>query len=212
MTVNAVSLPIEVLTCQATLGLSLLVLALSFIALNNKRVYLAVMLHPSSVYPGKQWYRVVSSGFVHVRFQQLFINCALLLIYGSRLESFLSKSENTAHIEVTAIFVISIVASNLISVLIHRKDFFYSSAGSSAGVLAMMISYLLYNPGEMLVNVPGIGGISNWLIVPAYIAGLLYLTLKKSHEQVSHELHLLGSLAGVLITVTLHPIFFSHLL
>ena len=193
------------LISYATLILSLLMVGVSVIALKRIKVYQALVLHPSTLYSGKQWYRTVSAGFVHSGFQNLLINGLLLLILGSRLEYFLTRSDRHGHLETAVIFLTGVISSNLISAFFHRKDFYYNSTGASAGVLAVMISYLLYNPTEH--NLLALLGFTaaNWLIVPIYITGLAYLTWKRPGGKISHELHLLGSLAGVFVMITLHP-------
>jgi membrane associated rhomboid family serine protease len=201
----------ELATGYATLGLFFTISLFSIAGFTSRKFYFATILHPATIRSGSHSYRILLSGFVHSGIQNLLFNSFILLDFGLRLEYFLSLHSRYGHFEILLIFFAGIIASNLISLAIHRNEVAYSSTGSSAGILALVIDYLLYNPREQLMVIPFLKGISNWLVVPVYIAGLLYLTWKRSGERISHELHLLGSIAGVLTILILHPVLLNQI-
>jgi membrane associated rhomboid family serine protease len=192
---------IQALSNYGTTALCLLVLCFSLIALISERFYYSTILHPSTIYAGRQRYRLLSAGLIHSSFQNLLINLVLLWIYGSRFEDALDPKTYYSHLQILLTFLLSIVSSNIISTIIHRNEFQVSSDGSSAGVLGIMVSYLLFAPSETLMNLPAIGGVSNWLVVIFYIGGTVYLAIKRSKDKISHELHLFGALSGVFLTI-----------
>lgn len=183
----------------------LLLLIIGGWGLLDKKLYYQCILHPFVVGKGNQVYRLLTSGFVHNSFSHLFLNLIILFIFGFQLEAELVQSGHNGHLQFTAIFILSIILGNLVMVYIHHKNFYYSSTGSSGGVLAIMVSYLLFNLKMTPVHIPLAGAITNFEYLGIYLGATIFMSLKGKKSQISHELHLFGCLAGISITLILHP-------
>jgi membrane associated rhomboid family serine protease len=72
-----------------TLILIILTVLLSFSAFNNQKLYGDLILYPPAVNRG-QYYRFLTSGFIHADIQHLLFNMLTLYFFGTAIEGVLS--------------------------------------------------------------------------------------------------------------------------
>jgi membrane associated rhomboid family serine protease len=108
------------------------------------------------------------------------------------------------HWQFGLLYVVSLVLSDIPSVIKHKNDPWYRSLGASGAVSAVVFSYIMFNPMStmqlMILPIP----------MPAIVFGILYLVYchfasKHARDHVNHDAHLFGALSGVVITIILQP-------
>jgi membrane associated rhomboid family serine protease len=108
------------------------------------------------------------------------------------------------HWQFALLYMVSLILSDMPSVLKHRENYSYYSLGASGAISAVVFGAILYYPTARM------GIILLPVQIPAYIFGILYLVYcsyasKYSRDNINHDAHLYGALSGLLITILLNP-------
>ena len=163
------------------------------------------MFNPYSVYHGKQFYRLLSSGFVHSNLAHLVFNLIALYFFGGVIERIYSSLFGPTGIILYIItFLAGIIVSNLKTYYKFRNSSYYNSLGASGGVASVLFASIIYKPTV---------GICVYFAfcMPAFILGAIYLIYsyysgRRMADNVNHDAHLFGSLFGIIFTIILRPI------
>lgn len=170
----------------------------SLIAFGNQNLYGRLMLHPYNVSRGRYIYTIITSGLIHKDWMHLFFNMMSYYFFAFQLEPVLG------HWQFGVLYVLSLILSDMPSVIKHKENYSYYSLGASGAVSAIVFSAILYNPlGKMMIlPIP--------VAIPAVIFGVLYLVYcsyatKYSRDNINHDAHFYGALSGLMITILFHP-------
>ena len=182
-----------------------LILFFSILSIYNKKLFMVLLLHPYSIFRNQEYYRLITSDLVHISFPHLFINVAILYVFGTELESKLDSLSENGPLYMFIIHFSSMLFGNIYSSLKNRKDYGYSSAGASGSILGCTFSYIILAPDSQLLTVPFLGTVSNYWGVLLYILIMNYFRMKSKDDAVNHDLHFLGVLGGIAATAVLLP-------
>jgi len=161
--------------------------------------------HPYSVSERKEYYRLISSGFVHGSWTHLLINMFVLYMFGERIESYFTQMWTpwVGRILFLFVYLLTIIIANIPSQLKHQKDPGYFSLGASGGVSGIVFIFILFHPWEKLYL---------YMILPIYaiIGGVLYLAYShwasnNSRDNIDHSAHFYGAVSGMVLTLLLKP-------
>ena len=146
----------------------------------------------------KQYYRLVTSGFLHVNWMHLIFNMIALYFFSSSVEYYFGP------INFLLIYFTSMVGGDLLSLFIHRYDSGYSSVGASGAVSGVIYASIAVFPGMKM------GFFFIPISIPAWIFGLAYVAysiwgIRSRRDNVGHESHLAGALIGMLLAVAMFP-------
>ena len=151
---------------------------------------------------GDEKYRMFTSGFLHVGWMHLIFNMYALYLFGDIVAKILGGRD------FVFIYIASLLAGSLYSLVYHKDEPYYSAVGASGAVSGIVYaSILLYPSMELyLFFIP--------IPIPGYIFALGYLLysiygMKKQLGNVGHAAHLGGAIGGFAVTLLLHPILFS---
>jgi membrane associated rhomboid family serine protease len=183
--------PVACIICAITVITTL-------IAFYNDEFYDKLILQPYNVSRGKYVYTLITSGFIHADWMHLIFNMMTFYFFAFQLEAVLG------HWQFALLYMVSLILSDLPSVVKHKNDLWYRSLGASGAISAVVFSAILFNPlGKMgLLFIP--------VQIPAVLFGILYLIYcsyasKKGVGNVNHDAHFFGALSGIMITVLLQP-------
>lgn len=146
----------------------------------------------------KDYIRLISSGFLHVDFSHLLFNMLTLYFFADVL------LVNLGGINFIIIYIISLLAGNILTYFYHKNENYYSAVGASGAVSGVLFSAILLFPSMrlylMFIPIP----------IPAYIVGIGYLAytvfgMKKQLGNIGHSAHLGGAVAGIIITLIILP-------
>ena len=175
----------------------------SIYAFNDPVLYGKFMLHPYSVYRKNKVYTLITSGLIHANWMHLIFNMFTFYFFAFKLEA------TIGHWQFGLIYFLGLILSDLPTVVKHKEDFWYNSLGASGAVSAVLFSYILFYPFSTLMIFP--------LPIPiwACLFGVLYLIYcaymsKNSRDNINHDAHFFGAIAGVLVTVILVPQIVPH--
>lgn len=173
-------------------------LIVTFIAFYNDDLYARLMLQPYNVSRGSYLYTLITSGFIHKDMMHLLFNMLTYYFFAFRLEAQLG------HWQFGLLYMLSLVLSDLPSVVKYKNDMWYRSLGASGAISAVVFSAILFDP------LAGMGILFIPVAIPAVLFGALYLVYcsyasRQARDGINHDAHFFGALSGVMITVLLVP-------
>lgn len=100
----------------------------------------------------KEWYRLLTSGFIHGDWTHLLINMFVLYSFGNYIESYLGRIFGNAigHLIYFLMYLLNIIIANIPTAFIHKHNPGFSSIGASGAVSGMVFIFILLNPWAML--------------------------------------------------------------
>jgi len=156
------------------------------------------IFNPERILAGKEYYRLVTSGFLHADWRHLIFNMLSLYFFGPSIVFLLGKAQ------FLLIYFGAVVGGNLLSLYVHRHHD-YRAYGASGGVCGIIFAYILLFPGAGIalfyfpVFVPG------WLYAIGYILFSFYGMKEQSRGNIGHDAHLGGAIIGFLLTAAMTP-------
>lgn len=187
---------------EVTVNLLIIALTviLSFWAWNRQDI-LQKMLHiPHAEHNQKEYYRLLSSGFVHKDTMHLLVNMYVLFMFGNDVEFFLVQEYGTlpGRLIYLSFYLLCIIAASLKSYFQHKDNYGYRALGASGAVSGILLIFVIVNPLSSLYFI-----FFPFFPIPAFVIGIGYLIYsswasKKRMDNVGHDAHLYGGLFGVL--------------
>lgn len=146
----------------------------------------------------KEYYRLITCGFLHVDWMHLLFNAITLYFFYSIPFGVLGE------VRFFVLYFVGLGLSGYFSYLIHRNDSGYAAVGASGAVSAVLFSAIVLRPKLELIIFPIPIPIPGYIFAVAY---LLYTTygMRRSLGNVGHAAHLGGAAAGVLLTLLMEP-------
>lgn len=160
----------------------------------------------------KQYFRLLTSGFLHGGWGHLLVNMFVLYFFGEKVEQIFSIEFGLTmgRLNYVLLYIFSIIGANLATYFKHRNNPSFASLGASGAVSAVVFASILFAPWDCLYL---------YGIVPiqGIIGGILYLgwstwASKNRRDHVDHDAHLWGAIFGFVFTIILNPEFFSSFL
>ena len=183
------------------IGLTALI---SFSAFSNVELRNKLIFHPWTISEGKDYYRFISSGFIHADIQHLFFNMFTLFFFGRAAEmNLLMYGGDFPRIKFWILYLGSMVMASSYSYFKHRENPGYMALGASGAVSGVLFSYIVFDPWGLLL----IFGI---IPVPGILLGIGYLyysakMAKEGRDNIGHDAHLFGAIAGLILTIVFNP-------
>ncbi len=196
-----------------TLVIIAVTVLVSWIAFSNRDLFLKFMHFPYEEHRDKEYYRWVSSVFLHGSWIHLGVNMFVLWSFGTFIESaFVSLfGETMGRVNFLALYLLSGVFADIPTYLKHKNNQSFSSVGASGATSGIMFAFALLLPWEM-IKLFGV------IPIPAIIAAVLYLVYSsysarsEAGSRIDHEAHFWGAVFGFAFTIALKPSLFSDFL
>src|SRR3954447_4007903 len=149
---------------------------------------------PQAILRDKEYYRLITSGFLHADWPHLLFNMFSLYSFGKGIEWF-SKPAT-----LLLIYFSSIIGGNLLSLFLHRHHV-YKAYGASGGVCGVIFASIFLTGSGVyifLISIPG------WLYAILFLIGSFY-GIKNARDNIGHDAHLGGAIIGLGVTTCLYP-------
>jgi membrane associated rhomboid family serine protease len=170
---------------------------ISFLAFEDPAMEAKYIFRPEDILARKEYYRLLTSGFLHAGWAHLLINMYTLYGFGGAVEMFYGP---TGFLE---IYLGSILGGNLLSLSIHRFHD-YAAYGASGGVCGVLFAYVLHVPHSSMAIFPLPYALPGWLYAIAFLVASFY-ALRAAKDNIGHDAHLGGAMLGLVIAASLHP-------
>src|SRR6187551_839370 len=102
----------------------------SLYAFNDNGLFGKFMLHPYSVSRKHKVYTLITSGLIHADWMHLIFNMMSFYFFAFRLESLMGSWQ------FGLLYFVSLILSDIPSVIKHKDDMWYNSLGASGAISA----------------------------------------------------------------------------
>jgi membrane associated rhomboid family serine protease len=183
-----------------TIVIIVVTVLVSLAAFNNGAIINKLILYPGYMNNNpKEYYRFLTSGFIHADLNHLFFNMFTMFAFGRMTEEIIGNGNLYL-----VMYLSAIIISSLPAYFKNRNNSYYRALGASGGVSAVLFFVIYYLPWSGIrimfipINIPAIifGGL--------YIAYCVYMS-KRGNDNIGHDAHLLGSLYGLVFALILDP-------
>ena len=188
-----------------------LTVAISVYAWSNNELMERWIMQPYVIARSEgQWYRLLTSGFLHADWAHLLFNMFAFYSFSPVVLNLLAQrfGFETGLGLFLALYLGAIIVSDLPTYFRHRHDPGYRSLGASGGVAAVLFASILIFP----VAPKGSGIIIFPLPVPIqpFVFGFLYLAYswymgRRRGDNINHDAHFYGALFGIVLILALIP-------
>ncbi|MEE9304155.1 MAG: rhomboid family intramembrane serine protease [Thiotrichaceae bacterium] len=173
---------------------------ISFILMQNREGKSALIFHPVAIHEKNQWYRFLTSGFIHADMMHLAINMFVLWSFGNAIEKYYypaALGEYTT-LKYLILYFGGIIVSSIPSYLRHKNNASYAALGASGGVAAVVFAVIIFAPWQNLY-------LYGVIAIPQILAGVGYLVYswykdKRATDNIGHMAHITGAVWGFFFT------------
>jgi membrane associated rhomboid family serine protease len=189
------------MTMSITLYITVFTVAISILAMYNDDLLEKLIFHPYTVRNHNEWYRFISSGFIHADFMHLAFNMFSFYMFGDYVEQYFNMIFGSLG---STLYIILYVSSLLVCLIPtyfnHFKQYNYRSLGASGAVSAIVFAGIFLQPTMQ------IGFFIIPPIIPGFVFGPIYLGItaylsKSGQSGINHSAHLWGSIYGVVFLI-----------
>jgi len=191
-----------------TILLIIITSIISIIAFNRRELFDKLQLNPYAVYHKKEWYRIISHGFLHADWMHLFINMFVLFSFGGAVENIFKQLEfegiiKSPVLSYVILYFASMIFATITSIKKQKDNYWYNSVGASGAVSAVVFTSIFFHPWTNLYFYAVIP-------IPGIVFGILYLAYshymsKRGKDNTNHDAHFIGAVFGFLFPIMLEP-------
>ncbi len=190
-----------------TVYIVIITVLVSLAAFSNRQLMSKLIFNPYLVSHRKEWYRFITSGFIHADGMHLFFNMFVFFSFGTVVEGYYG---DVFPVNGTFYFILLYLGGLVISIAPtyakHKDNYSYNALGASGAVSSVLFTAILFNPLAPVY-------IFNIIKLPGVVAGVGYLIAeyylsKKGADNVNHDAHIWGAIFGLVYTIGLKPILF----
>mgnify|MGYP001793533520 CR=1 FL=1 len=199
---------------SASISLTLILVGItivvSYLAFQNRSLHSKLAHIPFlEARNSSEYYRMLSSGFVHGGGVHLGINMFVLWQFGEVVERLFGDlfGEGQGRLNYLLLYLFSVIFANLATFIKHRDNSSFASVGASGAVSAILFSYLIFAPWRNIY-------LYGVLPIPTIVAAVAYVgysswASKNRRDHIDHDAHLYGAIFGFLFTIVLKPSLFG---
>jgi membrane associated rhomboid family serine protease len=187
-----------------TLYIVIITVIISLLTFSNQQIMGKLIFNPYLVLHRNEWYRFISSGFIHADWVHLLVNMFVFYSFGEAVEKYYGAvfPEN-ATLYFLMLYLGALIISIAPSYAKHKNDFNYNALGASGAVSAVLFAAIVFNPLSPVY-------LYGFLKLPGIVVAVLYLIYeyqmgKKGGDNINHDAHLWGAIFGVVFTFGLKP-------
>lgn len=183
------------------IGITVLI---SMMAFNRPTLLAHFMMNPYKVRTQGQYYRFITSGFIHQNHMHLILNMFSFYFFGRVIEIVFGMIfGDWGGVYYILLYLVAIVTSDVPSYLKNKNNPRYNSLGASGGVAAVIFASIVFQPIQDIC-------LFLYICLPGFILGTAYIIYsyyqgKKANDNINHDAHLYGAVFGFIFCVILYP-------
>jgi len=174
---------------------------------NDYNLFERFKFQPQAITRGKQYDRLLTSGFLHVDMTHLIFNMLTLFFFNNIVILFFARLFNdvsTGSVVFAILYLLAIMGGNLLALVFQRNNSFYSAVGASGGVMGVVMAAIVIAPNDLMIY----GVIPGWLYAILYLGYSVY-GVQKQLGNIGHEAHIGGAIVGIIVPLILAPELFE---
>ncbi len=176
-----------------------LTIVVTFLAWRSPELMDKLVFFGPALSRDRQFYRLVTYGFVHADFWHVAFNMFTLWSFGSVAEEFINAEfSGLGPLVYLAFYFLALVISIYPSYRKHRNDMSYVSLGASGAVSAVLAFVVISDPstGVYVYGIPMRG----WQYLILFVVGSVYFG-RKPNSRINHTAHLVGTVVGLVFAI-----------
>jgi membrane associated rhomboid family serine protease len=187
----------------------------SIIAFSSGSLFSSLLLSPYQIYHRREYYRLLTHGFLHADWMHLIINMFVLFSFGNNVENWLVHLKYSGYIHhpvlvYCLLYFGGVVIASLITLVKHRNNYGYSSVGASGAVSAVVFTSIFFAPLDRLYFFAAIP-------IPGIVFAVLYLAYssfmsRRNRDNINHDAHFAGAVYGFIFPILIDFRLLSHFL
>jgi len=187
-----------------TVILICITVAVSFYTFNKPPLQGRLMMNPYLIKTKGEYYRFISSGFIHKDHMHLLWNMFSFYFFGTAVERDFSAVFGEGGIYYyAALYISAIVVSDIPTYLKERNNIGYNALGASGGVGSVIFVFIMLQPLQSIC-------LYFAFCMPGFVFGAGYMAYtyyqgRKSKDNINHDAHLYGALYGLLFCLVAYP-------
>ena len=185
-----------------TFSLIAVIFVVSLIAFNDDAFKNRNMFSVTLVRRG-EYYRMVSSGFVHLNIVHLLLNLFVLFQFGLVLEAGTETTAGLGLVDFSIVYIASLLGGNVWSLLHNWRKPHYQAVGASGAISGVVAAYCLFYPFSTLWLM-GVLPMPALLLLILFLVGSAYFSTRPN-TIIGHDAHFGGAVIGAATTVFLRP-------
>ncbi len=193
------------MTLSITLLLIIITCIVSYMGFNDTSFFNRYSHQPYMENRFKEYYRLLTSGFLHADYIHLGMNMYVFWNFGTYIESEFIINFGLVIGEVLYLFLyLSAIVIADIPTFFKYKDYSaYSAIGASGAVSAILFAFIILKPWAILTFMFAIN-------LPAILLGVLYLAYEQwagrnNNDNIGHDAHIMGAFYGMLFIFITRP-------
>ena len=186
------------------IAVNVLVSLFAFSKMNDPTKGGMFFFSPSDVSAGRNYEGMVLSHFSHADPGHLIFNMVTLYFFGPVVEDGLGA------LRMLAIYVIAGICASVVVYYRHRGQPGYRALGASDSISGILFAAIVLEPSMrisfMIVPIP--------IPAPIFAVGYILLStffMRRGRGNISHEAHLAGAIAGLILAGLLSPLGYADL-
>ncbi len=197
------------------MGLNIIIIIITVLisiqAFNSPNIMNRLIFDPYQIKNRNQWYRFLSSGFLHGDWIHLGINMFVLFSFGSVVENYYKYFFGGNGVFMYGLlYLSSIIAASARTYYKEQNNPHYRALGASGAVSAILFASVLFQPTQSIwlygvIKIPGIVGAVLYLVYSSYAS-------RNNNDNINHDAHFYGAIYGVVFTLVFKPEVFRYFL
>ncbi len=183
-----------------TLIITVVTVIISIIGFRNDHVIENLIFYPPAVTEKNQYYRFITSGFIHADLFHLIFNMFSFYSFSNGLvePKFIFYFGDYGRALYLIMYLMALVVSLLPTYLKNKDNTSYRSLGASGAVSAVIFTGIIISPGMSLLVY--------FIPMPGFVFGILFLIIsayldKRGGTNINHSAHMWGALFGVIFII-----------
>ena len=181
---------------------------ISLMAFSNQELLVKMRHWPYQEERRGEYYRWLTSGFLHADPMHLIFNMLTLYFFGGQVESrFGMLFPGFGSIIYLVFYLVAIAAASSATFVKYRHTPGFASIGASGAVAAVLFASILFDPlsGIAMIFIP--------IPIPGFIFGILYLwyssyEARRGRDNIDHVAHFFGAVFGFFFPLFFKPVLF----
>lgn len=173
---------------------------LSIACFEKQDLMAKMIMWPYGVKRYNQYYRFITSGFIHANWMHLIFNMFTLYFFGRVIEANFSYGLGGIA-SYLLLYFLGLIVSDIPTYIKRKDDYNYHSLGASGAVSAVVFAAIVFSPWSS-IYIFGVIRISAFVYAVLYIWYSIYMA-KRGGDNINHDAHLYGALFGMGFTIAL---------
>src|SRR5690606_21608201 len=184
-----------------TLALIAITALVSWRAFSDRRLLDRMILWPPAVARQREYWRLLTHGFLHADFPHLLFNMFTLFFFGGLIERLMTGITGS-RLTFLLFYLSAIVVAILPSYLKNIGNPRYFSLRTSGAVSAVLFAFIMFKPWSLILVF--------FVPMPAIVYAVFYVGYsiwmdRRGGGNINHSAHLAGAAYGVLFMVAMAP-------